>query len=536
MTRTRLLTTAGVVLVLLSAVPEDYAQTYTVVFNFCCPSGGKPSEPNATLVQNTAGSLYGIVIDIHSSTGVHDEDMFEITPAGTLTMLRSLGAQADNVTDGNGLTRGTDGNYYGITEYGGANLSGSIFRMTPGGALTTLHTFDGPDGLGPLAPPIQGLDGNFYGTTPEGGANSDGVVYQITPSGTYTLLHTFSGADGVGPGALVLGTDGYFYGTTCGGGGSNDGTFFRLSHFGNLVTLFSFDGTNGSCPNVPLMQASNGDFYGTTQQGGAGSPATGVIFKITRYGNLHVLHNLSNHLIPAGLVQATDGNFYGAVIGGGGSASCGEFFRLSPTGVFTKLLTLPSGCGIYNAMVQHTNGLLYGVTTSGFDGVGVLFSFDVGAAPFVSVQPSARLVGGTVDILGQGFTGTTAVSFDGTAATFQVFSDTYIKAVVPDEATSGVVSVTTPGGVLQSNKSFQVRPQIARINPTSGPAGTMVTITGDSLTQTSSVVFDGVQASFTVNSDKQVVAAVPAGAATGPLFLVTTNTPAYSPTQFTVTQ
>ena len=66
--------------------------------------------------------------------------------------------------------------------------------------------------------------------------------------------------------------------------------------------------------------------------------------------------------------------------------------------------------------------------------------------------------GQTIKLLGQGLTGTTAVSFNGTAATFNVASDTYLTATVPTGATSGTVQVTTPGGTLLSNVAFRVKP------------------------------------------------------------------------------
>jgi hypothetical protein len=67
-------------------------------------------------------------------------------------------------------------------------------------------------------------------------------------------------------------------------------------------------------------------------------------------------------------------------------------------------------------------------------------------------------VGKTVEVLGQGFTGTTAVAFNGTAATFTAKSDTYLTTTVPSGATTGFVTVTTPSGTLTSNKQFRVKP------------------------------------------------------------------------------
>ena len=134
-----------------------------------------------------------------------------------------------DATDGEdpvaGLVQGTDGNFYGTTLYGGANGDGTVFKITPNGMLTTLHSFGSQvgDGTWPDGGLVQGTDGNFYGTTLIGGSHPDfGTVFSITPSGTLTILHSF-GRQGAGEGlnpyaGLVQGTDGNFYGTTESGG------------------------------------------------------------------------------------------------------------------------------------------------------------------------------------------------------------------------------------------------------------------------------------------------------------------------------
>jgi hypothetical protein len=155
----------------------------------------------------------------------------------------------------------------------------------------------------------------------------------------------------------------------------------------------------------------------------------------------------------------------------------------------------------------------------------------------VTFLPAARQVGHTVEILGQGFTGTSAVSFNGIPAAFNVYADTYMTATVPAGATTGFIKVTTPSGTLTSNKQFQVKPQITGFSPTSGPVGTSVVITGVSLAQTSKITFSNVIATnFTVNSDTQVTVTVPAGAATTKIGITTTGAPVYTTGAFTVTQ
>jgi uncharacterized repeat protein (TIGR03803 family) len=112
--------------------------------------------------------------------------------------------------------------------------------------------------------------------------------------------------------------------------------------------------------------------------------------------------------------------------------------------------------------VQGTNGVFYGTTSTGgglfAGGAGTIFSLDMGLGPFVTFVQSSGRVGQSGGILGQGFTGTSSVAFNGVQASFTVVSDTYIKASVPQGATTGYVTVTTPSGVLESNAPFHVIP------------------------------------------------------------------------------
>ena len=129
---------------------------------------------------------------------------------------------------------------------GGANGGGTVFKITPSGTLTTLYNFCAQSNCATAKPPSAGLvqatNGNFYGTTYLGGANSFGTVFKITPTGTLTTLHSFDATDGELPEAgLVQGTDGNFYGTTYQAGPlGNGGTVFKITPAGTLTTLYSF--------------------------------------------------------------------------------------------------------------------------------------------------------------------------------------------------------------------------------------------------------------------------------------------------------
>jgi hypothetical protein len=132
-------------------------------------------------------------------------------------------------------------------------------------------------------------------------------------------------------------------------------------------------------------------------------------------------------------------------------------------------------------------------------------------------SPTNGPVGTGVSISGTKFSGATAVKFNGVSATFTVNSSTNISATVPTSATTGTIAVTTPGGTATSAASFAVStaPAVTGFVPSSGNIGTTVIITGANFTGTTNVSFNGVSASFAVNSSVQITATVPVGATTG---------------------
>lgn len=329
------------------------------------------------------------------------------------------------------------------------------------------------------------------------------------------------------------------------GGAFGHGTVFRMSATGVVKIVYSFDGTHGSDPIGPVVQGSDGFLYGTTAIGGAFA-SSGVVFKLSTGGAITVLHSfdrssLTDGYAPyAGLVAATDGNFYGATWAGSttGSAPYGALFKITKSGSYSvlHLFDIPHGINQFATSMQHTNGILYGLPQSGgASNSGVFYSLAVGIPPFVSLMTTAGTAGQTVEILGNGLTGTTSVMFGSGSAIFTVVSDTYMTAVVPASGKTGTVTVTTPSGALKSKQIFKVIPVISSFTPTSGPVGTPVTITGTGLTGATKVTFGGVKATvFTVTSGTQVTATVPTGALTGKVKITTAGGTATSSGTFTV--
>jgi len=166
------------------------------------------------------------------------------------------------------------------------------------------------------------------------------------------------------------------------------------------------------------------------------------------------------------LAWASDGNAYGTASLGGDlpcgveDTGCGTIFKITPAGALTTLHTFEGTDGDFpGPLVQGTDGTFYGVTASGgAGGDGTIFNLSVGLSSFVRLPQDSGEVGQSGGILGQGFTGTTGVFFNGTPANFTVESDTYIRATVPAGATTGYVTVTTPSGTLTSNVPFRVIP------------------------------------------------------------------------------
>lgn len=442
------------------------AQTYTDLHNFNSNSG--PNDPFFSIIaQGRDGAMY--TTSQQGFTG-RPGDVFKITPQGKVTVLHEF-TGADGEVPIGGLTLATDGKFYGTTSSGGAFGFGTIFSINAGGALKTLYSFrDKKDGSVPQAAPIEGEDGNFYGVSSSctgfgdnnscltEHANKFGAVYKITAKGKFTVLHTFKGSDGGNPvGHLLQASDGKFYGTTLDGGVHNLGVIFRISPSGEFKVLFNFDSKFGAGPIAPLTQGNDGNLYGVTS-----GPDGGTVFRLGCNG-VKILHNFAggeDGTNPiGGLVQATDGKFYGTNDIGPLDFVGGIIFRISPAGKFATLhkFDFTSGGSAQTTILQHTNGLLYGETCCGGSfAVGVFYRLKAGLRPFAGFLPASGRFRTTVEILGQGFTGTKRVSFNGKRADFKVISDTFLVANVPPGAATGFITVTTPSGTLTSNKKFVV--------------------------------------------------------------------------------
>jgi uncharacterized repeat protein (TIGR03803 family) len=327
-------------------------------------------NPNGDLVQGADGDFYGMTYTGGTYTY---GSIFKVTSLGVITILHQFNSTPDGANPYGELTKGSDGNFYGMTSSGGTGGYGTIFKITPAGIFTVLKHLVSADGINPHGHLVLGTDGDFYGCTYRGGAFGYGTIFKITSAGILTVLRSLNNVPDGGYcyGSLVQGSDGFFYGITYQGGVANGGgTIFKINSTGATFTVLRnmVIASDGGQSQGDLIQATDGNFYGMTNTGGTNF--SGTIFKITSVGSFTVLRNLASAdgSGPYGaLVQATDGLLYGMCTGGGDHSN-GTTFKISTTGTFTKLFsftTATDGGSPKGSLVQSTDGKLYGMTSTG---------------------------------------------------------------------------------------------------------------------------------------------------------------------------
>jgi uncharacterized repeat protein (TIGR03803 family) len=414
-----------IILAVLGSAFHANAQTETILYSFgSSPNDG--SNTLAGLVRGSDGNFYGTTQLGGSGTNCPGGcgTVFQISPEGNYTSLYSFAGPPDGRSPFAGLVQGGDGNFYGTTGGGGASSNcdggcGTVFRISPSGSYTNLYSFAGPpnDGMYPFAGLIQGSDANFYGTTSEGGSSTNceygcGTIFRISPGGSCTNLHSFGGYPNEGGtpyAALVQANDGNFYGTTYSGGASNEGTVFRIGSRSAYKTLYSFGDSprDGANPYAGVVLGSDGNLYGTTTQNGGGY---GTVFRISLSGVYKTLYYFNSVIddgfVPyAGLILDSGGNLYGTTTGGGSQVcECGTVFLISPSGSYKVLYSFggrfgvigsssPDGSTPYAGLVQGSDGNLYGTTSGGgSNNEGTVFELAIGAGENCTYSLSPTVV------------------------------------------------------------------------------------------------------------------------------------------------
>ena len=235
--------------------------TYTVLHNFLGASDG--AGPEAAPIEASDGNFYGTT---SGAGGIFFSTVYKYTRSGTYSTIYQFN-NAQGKFIGTSLIQGSDGNLYGTASQGGASDNGSIYKLSTSGALLYLYSFPGSKyGAFPYGPLIQASDGNYYGITNYGGDEGGyGTVFKMDQNGAVSLLYSFKGStDGSRPfGGLVQATDGNLYGTTSASGTNGYGTIFRISLTGKFKALYSFTAAIGETPASPPLQHTNGLFYGS---------------------------------------------------------------------------------------------------------------------------------------------------------------------------------------------------------------------------------------------------------------------------------
>jgi uncharacterized repeat protein (TIGR03803 family) len=317
--------------------------TETVLHSFSGAADG--ALPYAALTKIN-GTLYGTTAGGASTSGT----VYSVTTSGKESVLHRFQGIPDGA-DPQAALIDVSGSLYGTTTFGGAQQNrGTVFQITTSGQEKLLYRFvfksqgGHRDGKYPESR-LLNVNGTLYGTTYEGGEGNRGTIFKVTPSGSESVLHSFKGTktDGAYPRAGLLYANGTIYGTTSSGGnglcegcGNHEhfGTVFEITPSGKEKLIYKFRGypNDGAVPGE--LMYDNGTFYGTTVSGGANcavSHGCGTIFSITPSGSERMLYSF----LPregaepvAGLVDI-GGTLYGTTPDGG-TYDEGTVYSFSP--------------------------------------------------------------------------------------------------------------------------------------------------------------------------------------------------------------
>ncbi len=470
-----------IVLVIASAtlIPSEAMATFSTTMHRFSMTNSTTTPLNSGLTMGSDGNLYGV----HSSDGVNAlyGSVFKITPSGVYTVLHSFSSADPAGSNPYGtLLLGNDGNMYGAT-------NSSIFRITPNGTLSIVVGNTTSEGI------VQGIDGSFYSTVRVGSAATGyhAEIFKVSPSGVVSSLHVFSNhSDGCGYALpLIRGNDGNFYGvmsdcglpdTTLGGGlpqTNGKGTIYQITPNGVFAKLYTFlGGTDGSNPSSSLVQGSDGNFYGTTSGFNAvGGLVTGrgTVFKITSTGIFTTIYTFPASSTAAGsptspLTQASDGNFYGATSTG--------IYKITPSGAFTSIYTFQSSSSSGNIVVSGDLKSIYGLMNFGL----AIYRVSIGTSSGADLSISS--VSGSETTSG--------------VSTFNL----NVSNAGPEAATGATVSFGLPNGTTLVSNSGTC--QVSSANSWACSVGTLAAGSAVSFTATSqSTPAAVISTPFTVGSD-----------------------------------
>ncbi len=309
----------------------DTSGTESVLHSFTGSWDG--GNPFGGVVRDAAGNLYGTTV----GGGTYNwGTVFKVSKSGKETTLHSFANGKDGCEPDGGLLRDKAGNLYGTTTRCGTFSMGTVFKVSKTGKETVLHSFAGTDGAWPMFTSlVMDKKGNLYGTTLYGGATGSGTVYKLSKGGALTVLHSFTGktTDGCFPaGTPAMDEKGNLYGAANGCGSAGLGIVWEVSSKGTETVLHNFTGgeTDGAYPTAGVIIDAKGNLYGDTEYGGASG--FGAVYELNPKGALTLLHSLaaSDGEYPwDNLIRDAKGNLYGTAYGGG-SDGYGTVWKLTP--------------------------------------------------------------------------------------------------------------------------------------------------------------------------------------------------------------
>ncbi|MDQ6626299.1 MAG: hypothetical protein M3Y69_09230, partial [Verrucomicrobiota bacterium] len=314
----------------------------------------------ASLVQATDGSFYGTT---------ELRQIFRVTSTGSLTTWQPF--KADVSTAAIELVAGSAGNLFGLVR---TNDGQAYFFQLSGssGEVTILHQFTAEEGSYPNGL-IAADDGFIYGLIGPANVDSRGALFRLTPTGAFSTVHTFTLEENTGyssPGSLVQGTDGNLYFVASYGGSGGYGAMFRCTRAGVLTMVYSFGGgVDGSAP-VFLTQASDRSLYVVHRAGGGGSQPE-ALSRLSA-GVLTEVHRFSTSEEPSRLATGAGGVIYGINSG----YSHASVFRFDPVAGFTTLHQFAPGERVNSSLIL-SNSVLYGIASNTADGFGFVFRLPV---------------------------------------------------------------------------------------------------------------------------------------------------------------
>jgi uncharacterized repeat protein (TIGR03803 family) len=390
---------------------STFASTEKVVYSFPDLAGG--AGPEAGLVADSAGNLYGTASAGGANSSCNCGTVFELSPpttsggAWTETVLYSFqGGTSDGMRPGGTLIFDTQGNLYGTTIEGGNNNQGTVFELSPPAVAdgawteTLLWAFpaSGERGAWPAGLAMD-AEGDLFGTGYLGGANRAGVVWELLKprAGFNTVwvekvLYSFGAVanDGANPGPNIVFRDGVIYGTAIGGSG---GAVFQLvNHSGDWTEqiLYHFTGVEGAYPGGGVIRDAAGNLYGTLYQSGPNPCSCGAIYELSPPAvagdpwletTLYTFTYHGDGGYPLGKLWRDNlGDLFGTATGGGirtgnGDQTYGTVFKLKAPAVSGGSWILqplhdfggiPANDGsLPSAQLILVNGILYGTTSSG---------------------------------------------------------------------------------------------------------------------------------------------------------------------------